>query len=168
MPVSLSSNRTGPTSRKTAEGHAAAMAYSQVAFLMFLALFVVWLPSSINRMYQFINKEHPSFTLNIISAIVLPLQGAWNAIIYIFTTRAECKRAWSITVAKFKGNQVKDVPQPRQDPYRKDIKRSSRDTKTSDVALDEILKQGPRIRHSEIPTSHEANSKHGQQTTESR
>ncbi|CAA9965411.1 hypothetical protein PTMSG1_08770 [Pyrenophora teres f. maculata] len=85
--------------KRTPEGDAAAMAYFQVAFLMFLALFVVWLPSSINRMYQ-VTHGDPSFALNIISAIVLPLQGAWNAVIYIYTTRKECKRAWSTTLLR--------------------------------------------------------------------
>ncbi|CAE7206534.1 hypothetical protein P3342_011379 [Pyrenophora teres f. teres] len=88
-----------PEIKKTPEGDAAAMAYFQVAFLMFLALFVVWLPSSINRMYQ-VTHGDPSFALNIISAIVLPLQGAWNAVIYIYTTRKECKRAWSTTLLR--------------------------------------------------------------------
>lgn len=67
--------------KKRGRTHAAAMAYFQVAFLMFIALTIVWVPSSINRMYQFVNARHPSFALNIISAIVLPLQGAWNAAI---------------------------------------------------------------------------------------
>ena len=95
-----------PGATRTPEGNAAAMAYFQVAFLMFLALFVVWLPSSINRMYQFIHKD-PSFALNILSAIVLPLQGAWNSTIYISTTRKECKRAWGMTMSKLTGRPLR-------------------------------------------------------------
>jgi hypothetical protein len=148
-PVPLPSIYTGPTTRRTAEGHAAAMAYSQVAFLMFLALFVVWLPSSINRMHQFVNKEHPSFTLNMLSAIVLPLQGAWNATIYIFTTRAECKRAWRMTLKKFREKTSRELS-PRDSYYRKETQRSSRETETSDIALDGMTKLGSTIRHSEL------------------
>ncbi|EUC47845.1 hypothetical protein COCMIDRAFT_34586 [Bipolaris oryzae ATCC 44560] len=99
-----------PAAKRTPEGHAAAMAYFYVAFLMFLALFVVWLPSSINRMYQFTHKDRPSFALNILSATVLPLQGAWNAIIYIFTTRAECRRAWGMVVEKITGRYAQYQP----------------------------------------------------------
>lgn len=108
LPTAISKPR--PAAKRTLDGHAAAMAYLYVAFLMFLALFVVWLPSSINRMYQFTHKDRPNFALNILSATVLPLQGAWNAIIYIFTTRAECRRAWSMVVEKITGRYAQYQP----------------------------------------------------------
>ena len=164
MPTTLSTSR--PV-RRTAEGHAAAMAYFQVAFLMFLALFVVWLPSSVNRMYQFIHKDRPSFALNIISAIVLPLQGSWNAIIYIFTTQAECKRVWRMIVSKVTGKPAKH--QLRHDSYRKETMTSSRDTResTTDIALDEILKQGTQVRHAEVSSTEgpEQDRRHGKQAS---
>ncbi|KAF1945071.1 G protein coupled receptor family protein [Clathrospora elynae] len=140
-------------SRKAVEGHAAAMAYFWVAFLMFIALFVVWVPSTINRLYQFIHKDNPSFGLNIISAIVLPLQGAWNATIYIFTTRAECKRAHSMIVSKLTGKPFRY--QPRQDQYRTETTTSSRETRDShaEIALDEMLKEGTQVRHCEVDTT---------------
>ena len=148
VPTSLSTSR--PVLKRTAEGHAAAMAYFQVAFLMFLALVVVWLPSSINRMYQFTHQDHPSFALNLISAIVLPLQGAWNATIYISTTRAECRRAWGMMMSKLTGKPRQDRP-PR-DTYRKEAMTSSLDTRESavNIALDDVLKQGVQVRHSEV------------------
>ncbi|KAF1838756.1 G protein coupled receptor family protein [Decorospora gaudefroyi] len=143
-PTALSYTR--PTPRRTAEGHAASMAYLQVAFLMFLALFVVWLPSSINRMHQFVHHGHPSYPLNLISALVLPLQGAWNATIYIFTTRAECRRAWRILVAKLKGEPAPSLP--RHNEYRKETMTSSRDTRESGEGIDmqDMLQQGGPVR----------------------
>jgi hypothetical protein len=137
------------------------MAYSQVAFLMFLSLFVVWLPSSINRMHQFVNREHPSFTLNMLSAIVLPLQGAWNATIYIFTTRSECKRAWRMTVEKFSKKTAKE-PLPRDSYHRKESQRSSRETETSDIALDGMIKLGGKIRHLELCDPDDDAKRHSQ------
>ncbi|CAO2657270.1 Nn.00g033960.m01.CDS01 [Neocucurbitaria sp. VM-36] len=144
------SSRVGRPSRaRTAEGNAAAIAYLKVAFLMFLALFVVWLPSSVNRVYQFVHKDEPSYALNVISAIVLPLQGAWNATIYIFTTRSECKRAYGLIRSKITGEAPRF--QPQNAAYRKDTMTSSRQTRESDadIALEDILKQGGQIRHSE-------------------
>ncbi|EOA81274.1 uncharacterized protein SETTUDRAFT_157224 [Exserohilum turcica Et28A] len=136
--------------KKRGRTHAAAMAYFQVAFLMFIALTIVWVPSSINRMYQFVNARHPSFALNIISAIVLPLQGAWNAAIYIFTTRAECRRAWRETLSKTRGKPLQ--PQLQQDLFHKTIS-SSQATREStiDIALDEILERGTWVHHTGIP-----------------
>jgi hypothetical protein len=151
VPTALS--RTRPTVKRTAEGHAAAMAYFQVAFLMFMALFVVWLPSSINRMYQLTHRSNPKFALNIISAIVLPLQGAWNATIYIFTTRAECRRAWGMVKSKLTGSPLQH--HSRQNTYRKETMMSSRDTQDSaaEIALNDFLKQGVHARHSEVSSS---------------
>jgi len=141
---------TRPAAKRTAEGHAAAMAYFQVAFLMFVALLVVWLPSSINRMYQFTHRNRSSFALNIISAIVLPLQGAWNATIYIFTTRSECRRAWGTVKSKLTGSPLQH--HLRRDAYRKETMTSSRDTQDSgaEIALDDFHKHDVHVRHAEV------------------
>ncbi|KAH7078815.1 hypothetical protein BKA63DRAFT_563484 [Paraphoma chrysanthemicola] len=118
---------------KKAVGNEAAFLYLKVAFLMFLALFVVWVPSTCNRLYQFIHKDKPSFALNIISAIVLPLQGAWNATIYIYTTRGESRRARALLKSKLTG---RNVPyQPERDIYRKDTWTSSRSTRDFDPEI---------------------------------
>lgn len=134
---------TGRHRGRVADGNAAAMAYFNVAFLMFVALFVVWVPSTVNRLYSFVNKDSFNYGLNLVSAVVLPLQGAWNAIIYIFTTRAECRRAYGLTVAKFTGKE------PPYQPHlsRKDSMTNSRNTRDSEgeYTLDDILKQGGRV-----------------------
>jgi hypothetical protein len=115
---------------------------------MFVAMFVVWLPSSVNRMYQFVHEDRPSFAPNIITAIVLPLQGAWNATIYIFTSRAECKRAWGM----FKLIGKPAPSQPRLEEYRKKTITGLRDTKESEIEiiLEEMSKQGVQVRRSEM------------------
>jgi hypothetical protein len=41
---------------------------------------------------------HPSFALNVCSAIVLPLQGFWNTIIYFMTSMSICRNC----IAEFK------------------------------------------------------------------
>ncbi|KAF2747632.1 hypothetical protein M011DRAFT_494364 [Sporormia fimetaria CBS 119925] len=86
-----------PNHRRNAamEGNSAAWSYFKVAFLMFAALFIVWVPSTVNRLQQFIDRDDPIFGLNLASALVLPLQGFWNAMVYISTTWPECKRAFT-------------------------------------------------------------------------
>ena len=122
-----------PLRNKHAEGHDAAMAYLKVAFLMFVALFVVWVPSSLNRVYQLMHKDHPNFALNFISATVLPLQGAWNATIYIFTTRSECKRAYRLLLSKI--TNTPPPPRPGSTVYLADTATTSRASQESDVEL---------------------------------
>ncbi|KAF2691619.1 hypothetical protein K458DRAFT_286597 [Lentithecium fluviatile CBS 122367] len=99
-PRSVSISHPNPLRRRHAamEGNAAAWGYFKVAFLMFAALFIVWVPSTVNRLQQFIDKGHPIFGLNLASALVLPLQGFWNAMIYTSTTWPECKRAFAETL----------------------------------------------------------------------
>jgi hypothetical protein len=81
--------------------NAAALGYFKVAFLMFAALVCVWVPSTANRLQQFIQKEKSIFGLNLASALVLPLQGFWNSMIYTSTTWPECKRAWAEILNSF-------------------------------------------------------------------
>ncbi|KAF2025639.1 hypothetical protein EK21DRAFT_103825 [Setomelanomma holmii] len=132
QPASAANNHRRSRLKK-AVGNEAAFMYLKVAFLMFIALFVVWVPSTCNRLYQFIHKDKPSFALNIISAIVLPLQGAWNATIYIYTTRAESRRAYASIKSKLTGRHV--PYQPERDLYRKDTWTSSRSTRDDDPEI---------------------------------
>jgi hypothetical protein len=99
-PVSVSISHNSPVKRRHAaiEGNRAAWGYFKVAFLMFAALFIVWVPSTVNRLQQFINQERSIFGLNLASALVLPLQGFWNSMIYSSTTWPECKRAFAETL----------------------------------------------------------------------
>jgi hypothetical protein len=136
---------------KRTAGNDAAMSYLKVAFLMFLALVVVWLPSSVNRLFEFINHDDPKYALVVLSAIVLPLQGAWNATIYIYTTQAEFKRAYTIVKAKLARKAI--PPYQRKDTYRKNVSTSSGGTQDSDpeLQLEEGLSQGNHLRHNMPP-----------------
>ncbi|EXK76537.1 hypothetical protein FOQG_18722 [Fusarium oxysporum f. sp. raphani 54005] len=64
----------------------AAWQYTKCAILFFTVLLVTWIPSSANRVYTILHTKASSITLEFMSAFVLPLQGFWNAIIYIVTT----------------------------------------------------------------------------------
>lgn len=61
------------------------LAYLRTSFVFAISILVTWTPSSINRVYTLIYPDEASYGLNIAAAVVLPLQGVWNAVIY-FTT----------------------------------------------------------------------------------
>jgi hypothetical protein len=64
----------------------AAWAYTKCAILFFTALLVTWIPSSANRVYSIAHGGETVVVLELLSAVVLPLQGFWNAIIYVVTS----------------------------------------------------------------------------------
>ncbi|KAL1884790.1 hypothetical protein Plec18167_002382 [Paecilomyces lecythidis] len=78
---------TGNTNFKrqvaTVEANKAAWAYTKCAMLFFIALVITWVPSSLNRLYTLVYPDGDSMGLNYASAIVLPLQGFWNGLIYV-------------------------------------------------------------------------------------
>jgi hypothetical protein len=49
--------------------------YYKCALLFFIALLIIWVPSSINRVYSLIFPEKASFGLSPVPGVVLPLQG---------------------------------------------------------------------------------------------
>lgn len=65
--------------------------YARVSALFFAAMMITWIPSSANRLYTFINHDQVKMSLLAISALVLPLQGLWNALIYIVCSLDACK-----------------------------------------------------------------------------
>ncbi|KAH6986195.1 hypothetical protein BKA56DRAFT_630452 [Ilyonectria sp. MPI-CAGE-AT-0026] len=65
--------------------------YAKCSVLFFTAMFITWIPSSANRVYSVIHSNKSSAALEYMSALVLPLQGFWNSIIYIVTSRKACK-----------------------------------------------------------------------------
>jgi hypothetical protein len=76
-------------------------AYTKVAILFAVSIFVTWVPSSVNRVHGLRYPQDPSYFLNISSALVLPLQGFWNTIIYFTTSLSVCRGVW----ARFRGGQ---------------------------------------------------------------
>lgn len=77
--------------RRNYELNNAAWSYTKCSLLFFTALLVTWIPSSANRVYSVIHANQTSTPLEFMSALVLPLQGFWNAIIYITTSWTACK-----------------------------------------------------------------------------
>lgn len=62
------------------------LAYLRTSFVFAISILVTWTPSSINRVYTLIYPNKASYGLNIAAAVVLPLQGVWNAVIYLTTS----------------------------------------------------------------------------------
>lgn len=92
--MNATSNKVRRNRRKLAvyEANNAAWSYSKCALLFFTALLITWIPSTANRVYSVVNTGQVSIGLQYTSAFVLPLQGFWNGLIYIFTTRRACKK----------------------------------------------------------------------------
>jgi hypothetical protein len=67
------------------------IAYTKCAALFAASLLITWIPSSANRVYGLIYTNKVSYPLNVASALVLPLQGFWNAVIYFVTSFAACR-----------------------------------------------------------------------------
>ncbi|KAF2461523.1 hypothetical protein BDY21DRAFT_398104 [Lineolata rhizophorae] len=72
----------------------AAWGYAKVSLLMFVAMIIVWGPSTIYRVYSLVRPEDPQIPLQIAAACVLPMQGFWNTVIYLTTSWPQCKSAW--------------------------------------------------------------------------
>lgn len=88
-------NNIQQTRRRIHEHNNATWSYAKCAILFFTVLLITWIPSSGNRVYSMVNHGAVSKPLFFASAFVLPLQGFWNAIIYIVTSWAACKSLWA-------------------------------------------------------------------------
>ncbi|KAL8727472.1 MAG: hypothetical protein Q9181_005703 [Wetmoreana brouardii] len=69
--------------------------YARAAFLYFLSMLVIWIPSSINRVYALVYPDRVNFGLNFVSALVLPMQGLTNGIVYCITSQSACRELWN-------------------------------------------------------------------------
>ncbi|RYP76951.1 hypothetical protein DL771_001504 [Monosporascus sp. 5C6A] len=80
------------------------LAYLRTSFVFAISVFVTWTPSSINRVYDMVHGVRgPSFGLNLASAIVLPLQGVWNAVIFFTTSSVTVREEIRIRVDAMRG-----------------------------------------------------------------
>jgi hypothetical protein len=86
---------TGMRRRAAFEANNAAWSYARCAILFFTAILITWLPSSANRVYSVVHPGQASVPLEFMSAIVLPLQGFWNAVIYVSTSWSACRYFFS-------------------------------------------------------------------------
>ncbi|TVY35068.1 Cyclic AMP receptor-like protein A [Lachnellula occidentalis] len=76
------------------EANTAIWSYTKVSLLFFIALMTTWIPSSANRVYSTIHVDQTLLSLEYASALVLPLQGFWNCIIYTTTSLEACRDIW--------------------------------------------------------------------------
>ena len=101
-PPSFDSSQASASPSKYYDGHPrrsipssdanrAAINYCKYALLFFAAMIVTWVPSTLNRLLTLIHPTDSIFGLTYASSLVLPLQGFWNAIIYICTSLPACK-----------------------------------------------------------------------------
>jgi hypothetical protein len=83
----------------TARTNRGARTYARVAFLLYVAMLIVWVPSTVNRVYGLVaikNNGGVNFALNLAAAAVLPLQGLFNAFVFCFTSRVELGRRFRL------------------------------------------------------------------------
>ncbi len=85
------SARQTAAKRRSYELKNAAWSYTKYSFLYFLGILVVWTPSSANRMYAMAHHGATLTPLAFMSALVLPLQGFWNWLIYTVVSWPSCK-----------------------------------------------------------------------------
>jgi hypothetical protein len=90
-PPSMHYDRRPRKSIPSLDANRAAITYCKCALLFFAAMIVTWVPSTLNRLVTLVHPNDPIFRLGYASGLVLPLQGFWNAIIYIFTSLPACK-----------------------------------------------------------------------------
>ncbi|KAI0536701.1 G-protein coupled receptor [Xylaria digitata] len=115
MSTSTTVSQSKMRRKKSREAGGAAWAYTKCAILFFTALLVTWIPSSTNRVYSLVHGGETVVVLEILSAIVLPLQGFWNAIIYLVTSWAAVKLFFSEVMHKLShGNSPPDFGPPKE------------------------------------------------------
>jgi len=84
-------------------------AYLRTALLFTLSTVVIWFPTSIHRVYELVYSESP-FAYNVVTAVVMPLQGTLSAIVFFFTS-------WTVLRESIAGLVV-TPPQTRARPER--------------------------------------------------
>ncbi|KAJ1329188.1 cAMP receptor-like G-protein coupled receptor [Microdochium nivale] len=72
--------------RAAVAANSAAWSYTKCAMLFFTAMLITWLPSTGNRLYNLASGGQTSTALEYMTAIVLPIQGFWNCVIYCVTS----------------------------------------------------------------------------------
>lgn len=76
------------------------LAYLRTSFIFAISILVTWTPSSINRVNDLVRPQDNSYGLNVATAIVLPLQGVWNAVIFFMTSWDTCKEEYRNFLAR--------------------------------------------------------------------
>ena len=87
--------------------------YARAAFLFFITLAITWIPASAFRIYSVANHGSENFGLSYVASFLFPLQGFWNALVYIITSRTACKEFWNSIRGRNKGS-VDEIVGTRQ------------------------------------------------------
>jgi hypothetical protein len=95
LPMPRPVDRLPPRKYTAVEANTAIWSYTKVSLLFFFAMMVTWIPSSANRLYSLIHPGETHLGLAYTSALVLPLQGFWNATIYATTSLSACRELWA-------------------------------------------------------------------------
>ena len=78
-------------------------AYLFTTFAFTLSVLVTWVPASINRIHSLLGREVP-YSYQIAMVTVMPLQGLWNALIFLTTSysvlRDIVREKWGLWVLK--------------------------------------------------------------------
>ncbi|KAK5624630.1 hypothetical protein RRF57_000346 [Xylaria bambusicola] len=79
------------------------LAYLRTSFVFAVSVLITWTPSSINRVHDIVNPNNFNYPLNLASAIVLPLQGLWNAVIFFSTSWSALRQEVRAMLGRFRG-----------------------------------------------------------------
>ncbi|KAI0102924.1 hypothetical protein GGR51DRAFT_550194 [Nemania sp. FL0031] len=79
------------------------LAYLRTSFVFAVSVLITWTPSSVNRVHDIVRPQEFSYPLNLASAIVLPLQGLWNAIIFFSTSWVALREEVRAKINQFRG-----------------------------------------------------------------
>jgi len=84
------------------------LAYLRTSFVFAISILVTWTPSSVNRIHNLVHPFAPNYGLNVASAVVLPLQGVWNAVIFFSTSWGMFREEMGKTrvVRRIRGSEV--------------------------------------------------------------
>ena len=116
MPLEKTNSMSTPASELpkfnsnlTMEANNAAWSYTKVAILFFTAMLVTWIPSSANRLYSVGTQGQILPALEFAAAFVLPLQGFWNAVIYMTTSWKACCKFFTTNPFRSPHSQITPV-----------------------------------------------------------
>ncbi|KAF2672643.1 hypothetical protein BT63DRAFT_132702 [Microthyrium microscopicum] len=81
--------KSSASKRMSSQMNRGARTYAKLAFLLYLIMLTMWIPSTMNRVYSIVRDGKISFGLCMAAAVVLPLQGFFNALVYAVISRRE-------------------------------------------------------------------------------
>lgn len=120
--------------RAAMDANTAAWGYTKCAILFFISLLVTWVPSSVNRVYSLVHPDLISVPFTYASAVVLPLMGFWNFVIYVTTSWSACRLLFQrlFGSGKVKAAALRKLSRPRHESQQINSTRKIRSESLSD------------------------------------